>query len=258
MAKTSTRKRYGDKVTLYEYLVCDGARSGMGCPYRSVPYHVVESTALQTIQDAHFYATIASKDGPKEIQKRLDSLQGEKALNEKQILKLTDLILKDDAPSQALVAKLKEIEARQVRVARDIQVAEAQVYAIQEQEVSVDEFDKLQREASPLLRGPEGRLRTREYIRKVIDRIVLDTSADVVNYQIHYKSGNVSSVVFWTERDQSNVGVVCFQLFRGVVKLPDFTDGVAFMVQGVPRAAVDRVTKRMAAKVIAARDAAGL
>jgi DNA invertase Pin-like site-specific DNA recombinase len=123
MSKTSTRKRYKNKVTLYEYLVCDGARSGMGCSYRSTPYNEFERTTLDALRIDTFYKLITDTNPSKGIEDRLAALRGEKVTNQKQIEKLNKLILGDENPSVTLVADLKEFEARQVELSKAIQLS---------------------------------------------------------------------------------------------------------------------------------------
>lgn len=245
MAKTSTRKRYKNKVTLYEYLVCDGARSGMGCSYRSISYETFKSTFYSAIYSQDFCSVMTNNNTNKINEHRLAVLMGEKVMNEKQIEKLTSLILNDEKPSFTLTAKLKEFESKQIHLANDIQLATAQSKTI---EFTPENFNKMIEQTGEVILTKEGRLKVREYIRNAIDRIVLDTAKEITNYQIYFKNGVVGSVVIWTEREEHGAGIVCYQCWPGVVKAPDFKKDLTLMTTGKSDEAVNKVVSRLAQK----------
>jgi len=208
MTKSSTRKHYKNKVTLYEYLVCDGARSGKKCSYRSVSYREFEREWLQAIRTDAYFKAMTKYNPQKEIEERLASMQGEIVTNDRQIEKLTRMILKDENPSVTLVNQLKQFEARQVQLSKDIQLATAQLKTVQ----SVPTLtEAVRKEADEMLKTKEGRMRVREFLRSTVDRIVVDAAHGVS--QIYFKSGFVGTMnVLVGEEEEGEDGIVRVKL----------------------------------------------
>ncbi len=208
MTKSSTRKRYKGKVTLYEYLVCDNARSGKKCSYRSIPYREFEREWLQAIRTDAYFKAMTKHNPHKQIEERLASIQGEMVTNDRQIKKLTRLILRDENPSVTLVKQLKDFEAKQVQLSKDIQLATAQLKAAQ----SVPTLaEGVREEADEMLKTNEGRMKVREFLRSTVDRIVVDTTTN--ESRIFFKSGFVGTMsVLVGEEEELESGVVRVKL----------------------------------------------
>jgi hypothetical protein len=212
VAKSSTRKTYKGKVTKYEYLVCDDAKSGRSCSYKSIPYDFVEDTFLKVLaMDNH-----ATKSNDKE-KERLISLQSELATINKQVEKLTAMVLDDDSPSVTLTAKLKEFEGKRVAVNKAITLIQSQ---IQLTETLPSELAELKKGISTKAKDCAFRLKLREYIRNTVEKIVLDVHSPFKNYQIHFKTGVVLSVVMNKIGKEDSQGV-SFQILKGTKKTFD-------------------------------------
>ena len=117
MGKTITNKTYKGKVTRYEYLVCEGARSGNKCSYKAVHYSHMEWSFLTLLGEDDFFAAVSGSENKAE--NNLAAKQGELETVERQIVKLEKLVLGDENPSTTLVASLKEFEANPQSVIRD-------------------------------------------------------------------------------------------------------------------------------------------
>jgi hypothetical protein len=238
MSKTSTRKRYKGNVKLYEYLVCDGARTGMGCSYLSIPYATFEKTFLASIHTDTFCETMTDNEANKVMEDRLAALEGEKVVNGKQIQKLTGLILNDEKPSVTLMEKLKEFEAREIKLSKEIQLATAQSQAARAVPTNLIEMIE---QTDKLIPTKEGRMKVREYIRNTIDRIDLDTSVNPMNYQIRFKDGHVGSVVIWTEREQNEITIQIFQVWPGIVRTINWQHPISYLPEGLTEKHTQRI-----------------
>ena len=221
MSKTLTRKTYKTKTTLYEYLVCDSARSGMGCSYKSVPYQFIEDSFLQLLDNPAFYGSMAGIGN--KAADRLAILQGEMATTEKQIQKLTSKFLEMDDPPVSLMDALKQFEAKKPQLQKSIRLAEAESQTITDMPSEVME---LKNELGTRMKEPEFRLRVREYIRNVVKSISLDAWGDPQNYQVTFKNGFVASMIFWKIGKEDKDGI-SYQVFAGVRKTYD-PDAIIF------------------------------
>ena len=192
MARTQTTKLYKGRPTTYHYLVCDNAKSGMQCIYKSVPYEIIESTFRQVLDHAEFYASV-SGDRTADIQKgKLEILKGELVTVNRQIEKFTSLIVNDDKPSPSLVSKLKEFEAKASQLNREITLTDAQTqiaYQVPSHFIGIK--DKMNKK----LEDPAFRLRVREFIREFVESIKLDCEAK--SYVVQFRNGHKCGVVFW-------------------------------------------------------------
>jgi phosphomannomutase len=106
------------------------------------------------------------------------------------------------------VNQLKQFEARQVQLSKDIQLATAQLKAAQ----SVPTLtEAVREEADEMLKTKEGRMRVREFLRSTVDRIVVDAAHGVS--QIHFKSGFVGTMnVLVGEEEELESGVIRVKL----------------------------------------------
>lgn len=238
MAKTSTRKHYKNKVTRYEYLVCDGARSGMGCSYHSIPYALFEKTFLNSIHTDAFCAAMTESNPGKPIQDHLDNLQGEQITNDKQIQKLRTTFLKVDKPPMTLLQLLSQFETRQIEISKEIQLATAKLKVAESLPANLSEMIQ---QTDKLIQTKEGRLKVREFIRNTVDRIELDTTKNPINYQIYFKEKHVCSVVIWTEREEHESAVQIFQSWPGVVKEINWQRPISYLNDGLSSKDVDRI-----------------
>jgi DNA invertase Pin-like site-specific DNA recombinase len=221
MAKTSTRKKYKNKVTLYEYLVCEGAKAGMGCQWSSVPYEFIEDTFLRVLamKDRWGASIIPFKE-----HERLAVLQKELAETTKQIKKLTELVLNDDNPSVTLTTKLKEFEGKRAAVNKAIAVAQSQIQII---ESLPSELAELKKGIATKAKDPTFRLKLREYIRNTIEKITLDVHSPFKNYQMHFKGGQLPLSVVMNKIGKEDSQGVAFQVLPTVRKAFD-TDATTF------------------------------
>jgi DNA invertase Pin-like site-specific DNA recombinase len=213
MSKTSTRKRYKDKITLYEYLVCEGARQGNKCTYRSVPYIEFEREMLETLRCDTFFQSMTDNSPTKEIEQRLASLSGERLTNGRQIAKLMSMILGDDKPSTTLADKLKELESRQQQIDREVKLINAQMDSMQNLPIIAKE---IQDQTDAMLKTKEGRLKVREFINRSIESIVIDVvTPESLKYdaKINWKPGFQGTfVMFEGEETEGEFGVVRVKL----------------------------------------------
>ena len=204
MSKTITRKTYKTKTTLYVYLVCDGARSGRGCSYKSIPYSKFETWVLDALRVDTFHKMLSDTNPSKDAEDKLEALQGESITNQKQIEKLTALVLKSEKPSFTLAAKLNEFEVRQVELSKEIQLAAAKLKS--SQSAPVNAVGILQR-IDQLRKTNDGRLKIREALRSIFDKITLDTATNEIGF--HFKSGFVGHVSTWLgEETMDEVGAI--------------------------------------------------
>jgi DNA invertase Pin-like site-specific DNA recombinase len=202
MTKSSTRKRYKTKVTLYEYLVCDNAHSGKKCSFRGVPYREFEREWLQAIRTDTYFNAMTNQNPNKDIEDRLASMQGEMVTNDRQIEKLKGFVLKDESPSVTLVSELKKFEAKQVQLSKDIQLASAQLRASQTAPILAGDVIV---KADELLKTKEGRLKVREFLRSTVDSIVVN--AVTKESQINFKSGFQGSMsIFEADEEELEGG----------------------------------------------------
>jgi hypothetical protein len=239
MSKTMTRKTYKHKTTKYEYLVCDGARSGMGCSYKSIPYEFIEDTFLRVLALSGSEASRENKPSsnppdwrwagwgasiiPFKEHERLASLQKELAVITKQIEKLTGLVLNDDAPSVTLTAKLKEFEGKRAMVNKAITLIQSQIQITEALPSDLTELKK--GIANP--KDTAFRLKLREYIRNTIQNIALDVHSPFKNYQIHFKGGQLPLSVVMSKIGKEDSQGVAFQVLTGTKKAFD-TDATTF------------------------------
>ena len=185
MSKTTTRKRYKNKVTIYEYLVCEGARQGQKCSYRSVPYKQFEHEILDSLRFDTFFQAMTDSSPTKDMERRIEVLNGERITNQKQIVKLTGIIIGDDKPSSTLVSKLKELEARQLQIERDMKLVNAQIESVQSLPTIAKE---IQEQTDALLKTKEGRLKVREFINRSIESIVVNVvNPESLKYDATFK-----------------------------------------------------------------------
>jgi DNA invertase Pin-like site-specific DNA recombinase len=221
MSKSMTRKTYKHKTTKYEYLVCDGARGGTHCSYKSIPYEFIEDT---------FFRVLAMKDGwgasiiSFKEHERLASLQKELAGITKQIEKLTGLVLNDDNPSVTLTTKLKEFEGKRATVNKAITLIQSQ---IQITEALPSDLTEIKKGISTSAKDTTFRLKLREYIRNTIEKIVLDVHSPFKNYQIHFKGGQLPLSVVMNKIGKEDSQGVAFQVLTGTKKAFD-TDATIF------------------------------
>ena len=217
MSKTFSTKKYKGKVTQYNYLICEGAAGGTNCSYRSFSYDRFEQSFLATLCHTDFYQYITgSGNGHKEADS-LSILHGELAVTEKQITKITKLILNDDNPSQTLVFQLKEQESNKKSILKGIELAQAKFSVAKSMP---ENFVELVRAGSQTVinkaKDPKGRLEIRQYILNTVDKIFFDTENGKTNYQIYLKNGQVLSVILWREREPHNQATDWFQILPGV------------------------------------------
>jgi hypothetical protein len=116
--------------------------------------------------------------------------------------------LKDENPSVTLVKQLKAFEAKQVQLAKDIQLATAQLKAAQSVPTLAEGVIE---EADEMLKTKEGRMKVREFLRSTVDRIVVDAARQTS--QIFFKSGFVGTMcVFVGEEEELEGGGVRVKL----------------------------------------------
>lgn len=207
MTKSQTTKTYNGKATRYNYLVCDNAKSGRKCTYKSVPYEVIEGSFLQLLDHPAFYASV-SPEKPKDDDKA-ELLKNELAAVRKQIEKLTNKFLMTENPPLSLVEKLKEFEAKSARLTKELKLATAKEQFVPELPEGISE---IKNGLSQKIQEKDFRLRIRQIINGFVKRI--DLNCESKSYVVHFCNGVTNGVLFWCLTGE-NRNCYSFQIFKG-------------------------------------------
>ena len=251
MSRTTTTKTYKNKKTKYDYFVCEGAKGGMGCSYKSMTYSLLEQTFTMAIAH-HASAVMTGRTNNKEPKERLDTLNGEFAMNETKIQRIMKQITDSDDAPKNLVALLKQIEAQQETLTKSIKLAETQLDNIKFLPNNVQEMIDMVREFDGTIDTKEGRLQFREYIHNTISSIVVDTKGvtdgdgNTINYLIRFKNGKTLSVVIYYERQPNQQAITAWQAHVGVVTQFNWRGGVN--TKSIPNPDFDKIYEMMERK----------
>lgn len=99
------------------FLVCDGARRGMGCDATRWRYKDFETSFLAFVEELDLEIILNSDDhGKKELDEAIEALRGERFTIEKQMNQTFDLIQKVEAATDFVAGKLDELEKRRAEL----------------------------------------------------------------------------------------------------------------------------------------------
>ncbi len=226
MTRTSTIKVYKGARKKYSYLVCEGAHSGMGCSFKSISYDRFEMGLIDGLKIDTFYKQLADFSPTKEPEAKLESLKGEQVINRRQIEKLTKFIIESENPSQTLSAKLNEFESRDITLAKEIQLANAQLNAAKS--IPADVTQVLE-QIDELRTTNDGRLKIREALRNMLDRITIDTTTNICKF--YFKPGffgKMHGLIAEEEAEDPETGVIKVNL---AVRDVEMTGGTVYRIE---------------------------
>jgi DNA invertase Pin-like site-specific DNA recombinase len=198
----------------YFYLVCENARTGMSCKYRSILLEAVEQSFLYLMRYRPWFQEMMKNDATgNETENRIEILKGEQLEAEKQITKIRSLILAEDNPPKTLVGTLRDFETKTENIKARLVVEEGR--RVEKSALKPDEnfFEILPEK----MKDPDFRLKVREVIRSMVKEIKLFAHGENPHYQIERTNGNFWSVVFLNTSRKHRA----FQIFRGKASKPN-------------------------------------
>jgi len=171
----------------YDYLVCENARTGRGCKYKSFPYPNVEASFLELINKGHVRTFVAGDEG-KPANTELEMVIGQLAEIESQIAKFERAFEDEPNPPKGLLQRLKQLEIQHsaLEMQRERISTEQHLPSV----ITDADLDVVQ-ELRHKIKQENVRLRIREYLRRAVDEILLFAPD---RYVVKFKTGNVFTV----------------------------------------------------------------
>ncbi len=198
----------------YDYLVCENARTGRGCKYKSFPYQNVEASFLKLINDNHVRDFVAGHQHPP-TDMRLESVLEQIAAVQSQIAKFERAFEDEADPPKGLLEKLKQLEIR--NTALDVQRERISNERHLPSAITDADLDVVQ-ELSRKIKEESVRLRIREYLRRAVDEILIFAPT---RYVVKFKTGNVFTVFVEKTKKARQIAQYTFQCCRGNCKTFD-------------------------------------
>lgn len=196
----------------YHYLVCENARTGRGCKYKSFPYANIEASFLELINHDHVRSFVAGhQHQPADM--KLETVLGQITAIESQIAKFERAFEDEPNPPKGLLQKLKELEIRHgaLEVERE-RITNEQHLPTAITDDDLDVVNELRRKIDE-----EGvRLKIREYLRRAVDEIILFAPD---RYVVKFKTGNVFTVFVERIKEPKQIARHTFQCCRGNCKV---------------------------------------
>jgi len=123
---------------------------------------------------------------------RLSLLQAELADVQRQCEKYFRLIEGDENPSKRVVENLKMLEAKEVQLQAEVEAEEIK----RKGEMPVKEaYERFQSDLAEHARKPEYRMRIREALREVVEKVTVLGSTPCKQYQVHLRSASMPITV---------------------------------------------------------------
>lgn len=198
----------------YDYLVCENARTGKSCKYRSFPYPNVEASFLELINNNHVRDFVAGhQHQPADM--RLETVVGQIAVVQSQIAKFERAFEDDTDPPKGLLLKLKQLEIQNsaLEVQRE-RISNEQHLPSAITDADLDVVQELRHKITQ----ESVRLKIREYLRRAVDEILLFAPA---RYVVKFKTGNVFTVFVERVKEPRKTARHTFQCCRGNCKIFD-------------------------------------
>lgn len=167
-------------------LICQGGHRGQtDCGHTSVPIELVENSCLSFLASADLIRPLlAGNQKPS----RVAELHGRLTDAQKQVTKLTSLIMSDSEPSPTLYAKLKEQERSARQLQSDLEEETARERVEKPASIAYGEFVA----SLPALKADkERRPELRKAVAQVVERLVLDPRP--INEPKKLKAGQVKA-----------------------------------------------------------------
>ena len=131
------------------FLVCDGAKRGLGCEIARWRYDEFEASFLSFVRELDLRELLDGEDAGKatEIDHTIAALRGELLDTENQREKTFELLQKVDAASDYVAKKLNELETRHGEIKKELDERTAELALVKAQAQSIrdseEEFEKL-------------------------------------------------------------------------------------------------------------------
>ncbi len=174
----------------YQYLVCSETLHKYGkCGLTGMRYDLLEASFLALLANSDLVRQ-AMAGNEKDRPLLADSLAGELADAENQIIKFLELIKDDPRPSPALYKALKEAEAKARELGEQIDAERVRQIADTPARESYEEF---QMRFGGRMQQQQYRAEVKAILRSMVDRLVVD-AADKT-YEVHFRGASEPVIV---------------------------------------------------------------
>ncbi len=197
----------------YNYLICENARTGGSCKFRTILLDSVEISFLYLMRFRPWFQEAMQDDGTgNETENRIEILKGEQFEAERQLAKIRSMILTEENPPKTFVSMVRDLETKTENIKARLQNEEGKRADKTATEIDEGFFYKLPEK----MKDPAYRLKVREVIRNMVKTISLNIHSEHPHYIIERTNGNFWSVVFLNRTKRK----LAFQIFKGRASKP--------------------------------------